>query len=138
MDTVKVRDIVQGRESACRFEGRYTYDDIRTEHEVTCDWELNQATAGIRVLGYLQADLLMECGRCLAEYQVPIRMSIDENYVFSQYVDPYEGRERELQAEDYYETVEEDGNLDLKDLVHQLLIMESTVRPTCGQPSCEG
>ncbi len=133
-DVLKVSDVAQGR-LALRFKGQYTFDDLQTADDVECDWQVQPETAGLSVRGDLRGTLQLECARCLAVFPVPVAMTINERYVFNHYVDPY-GREKELQVEDFFEVVDEEGELDLKDLAHQFLILESANQSTCGRPEC--
>lgn len=134
-DTVKVIDVVRNPKGVTRFEGHYTFEDLKTEGNVSCQWQLQPETAGLSVHGKLQALLKLECGRCLETFQLPLSLNIEERYVFNSFFDPAE-KEKELHAEDFFEVVEEEGQLDLKDLVHQFLLLECENSYLCGQPEC--
>jgi uncharacterized metal-binding protein YceD (DUF177 family) len=135
VEKIKISDI-RHRSSALRFQERYRFEDLQTGGGVSCDWEIKPETAGFSVLGKLHGEVNLECVRCLAGYTVPIDLEINERYVYDSYVDPYE-REKELQADDFFEVANEDGELDLKDLVHQFLILESENQSTCGRSECD-
>lgn len=133
-DTIKVSDLIQ--RGSTRIEGDYGYDDFPTEGPVHVAWEIAPATAGLTVHGKLDGIMRLTCDRCLGEFPVPADLTIDERYVFESYVDPFE-REKELQAQDFFEVVSEQGVLDLKDLAYQFLILESANHPTCGRADCD-
>jgi uncharacterized metal-binding protein YceD (DUF177 family) len=79
--------------------------------------------------------MLLECARCLELFPVPVSLELNEHYVFDRFVDPYE-KEKELSAEDFYEVVSEEGDLDLSDLAHQFLILEVEEHSLCGRMEC--
>lgn len=135
MNTLKVSDVMKGREAVLRFSGDYRFEDLQSEGDVHCDWEVSREVAGMDVRGALHGDLVLECVRCLQPFPMRIDLDIDERYVLSHYTDPYE-REKQLSADDFFETIEEEGVLDLKDLVHQLLILEASQQETCGRAEC--
>src|SRR5690606_11758888 len=130
MDTVKALDVVQGRQQGVELHGEYRYEDVPTEGTVACDWQLSSGGVRLNVKGRLHARLVLECARCLGSYTVPVDVNIRERYVFDSYVE-HGSREREITADDYYETVDEYGELDLKDLAHQFLVMEAEAHQTC-------
>ena len=139
MDTLKVMDVLHARTSpnqeGLRFEGHYRFDDLQTEGDAICAWRIRPEGVGLSIKGHLTARVEMECVRCLARYTVPMDLEIDEKYVFDDYIDHSE-RERELTSEDFFEVIDQQGELDLKDLVHQLLILESASHETCGGEHC--
>lgn len=134
-ERVKISEIMHNRNAVTRFPGAYHYEDIKTEGPVACHWSLSPEVAGFSVHGDLSATVVLECMRCLEPYQVPVNLEIDERYVLDSYVDRSE-KEKELQSEDFYEVVKEDSELDLKDLAHQWLVMESENHPLCGREEC--
>ena len=134
-DVVKVKTVLNSRKAALKLQGQYTYDDLKTIGPLHCAWEIRQAATGLAVHGHLMGALALECSRCLAPFQVPVDVQLDEQYVLARYVDESD-REKELQAEDFFEVIDEEGELDLKDLAHQFLVLESTEQTTCGQPEC--
>ncbi|MDX2085645.1 MAG: hypothetical protein SFZ03_09685 [Candidatus Melainabacteria bacterium] len=52
-----------------------------------------------------------------------VSVGIDEAYVFEHYVS-FHQREQELLPEDFFETIDPEGVLDLKDVLRQLMILE--------------
>lgn len=134
-DTLGVKAFLNSRTPVLKLHGSYTFDDLKTVEPVSCDWEVRQEVAGLSVRGHLSGVVTLECARCLEPFDIPVEVDLDERYVLDRYVETTE-RERELQAEDFYEVVEEEGELDLKDLAHQFLVMETAELTTCGRPDC--
>lgn len=134
-ERVKVADVVRNPKAFSKIQGHYTYDDLKTQGPIDCDWSVQPEATGLSIYGKIQGTMELECVRCLEPYPVPVDMEIDERYVFDKYVDSYE-KEKELQSEDFYEVVNEEGYLDLKDLAHQFLILEAENQPACGREEC--
>lgn len=133
-DVIKVRDLAsQGKRM--RLQGEYRFDTLKTEGAVVGDWEIQPETAGLNVKGHMQGVVLIECARCLNDFPMSVDLEIDEHYVFDRYTDPHE-REKELHTADFFEVIDEEGELDLKDLAHQFLVLESANQSTCGRPEC--
>ncbi len=135
MNTLKVSEVIQGRDEVRRFSGTYRFEDLPSEGDIVCDWEVAREIAGFSVRGDLHANLTPDCVRCLQPFPLRIDLQFNERYVLSRYTDPYE-REKQLGADDFFETIDEDEALDLADLVHQLLILECAERQTCGRAEC--
>ena len=135
-ETVKIGDLRRNRNAPTHYEGIYRYEDLKTDGPVVCDWSLALETAGFVVHGSLQATVELECVRCLSPVVSPVVLQIDERFVFDSFVDRSE-KEKELLSDDFYEVVDEEGELDLKDLAHQWLLLESDSHPLCGRAECQ-
>ncbi|MEB3288141.1 MAG: DUF177 domain-containing protein [Vampirovibrionales bacterium] len=136
-DPLDVDSVLQGKNPPSR-SAQYRFSDIPSETPFHCQWHIERrAGGGIALEGHLAGDLLLTCDSCEQPFLQPIALGIDELYVLSQYAEGSQSREKELQADDFYEVVEENGVIDLKDLAHQYLVMESAHHPTCQQAPCE-
>ncbi len=135
-EIVKIGDLRRNRNAPTHYEGIYRYEDLKTIGPVVCDWSLALEAAGFVVHGNLQANVELECVRCLAPVVIPVALQIDERFVFDSFVDRSE-KEKELLSDDFYEVVDEEGELDLKDLAHQWLLLESENHPLCGRAECQ-
>lgn len=135
MDVLKLPDLLRNHPPALKTTGNYEFEDLPTSGPACCDWDIRLEIPGVTVEGKLDAMVQVECARCLEIFEVPVGVSVHERYVFSKYVDEGE-QEKELHAEDFYEVVDEDGELDLKDLAHQLLILETSDDTLCGRTDC--
>jgi len=134
-ERLNIPDLMHNRKAVTRFSADYRYDDLKTEGPVHCNWSFSPEIAGFSVFGDINATLTQECARCLEPYHVPVQVEIKERYVFDRFVERAE-KEKELQSEDFYEVINEDGELDLKDLAHQWLVLESENHSLCGQAEC--
>jgi len=134
-ERVKVSDVVRNPKAFSNLQGSYTFEDLKTEGPLACEWSIQPETTGLNIRGHLKGTMELECVRCLEPFPVPVNVELDEHYVFDRYVDTSE-KEKELQSEDFYEVVNEEGHLDLKDLAHQFLILEAENQPACGRSEC--
>lgn len=135
-ETLKIGELRRNRNAATHYAGLYRFDDVKTDGSVFCDWDIALEAAGFVVHGELKATLEQECVRCLEPVVIPVALQIDERFVFDSFVDRSE-KEKELLSDDFYEVVDEDGELDLKDLAHQWLVLESENHPLCGRAECQ-
>lgn len=132
---LKIVDVTRGRNPIRHLQGHYTFDDLKTSEPIACDWHFSAETTGLKLKGTLSGTLLQECARCLEPFETPVDLTIEEQYVFESFV-ALDEREKELQSEDFFEVVDEEGVLDLHDLAHQFLVMEADNHPTCGRETC--
>ncbi len=134
-DLLKVQDIMGGRLESFKLTRHYGgYADFPLGGQLDCIWLIDRETAGFAVKGSVKGTMQLECARCLESYALPLSLPVDEHYVLASYVQ--DEREKELQPEDYYETIGEHDSLDLRDLAHQLLVLEAEDHPTCTRPTC--
>lgn len=138
-DAVKIAELMRafntGANPQVGFQGEYVFEDIPTQGSIRYDWLIRPKAAGLIVHGRLDGVLALDCARCLMPFTAPVSVLIEERYVFSRFTEDY-GREKELQAEDFYETADEEGMLDLKDLARQFLLLETENHPLCGLKDC--
>ena len=134
-ERLNIPDLMHNRNAVTRFSADYRYDDLKTEGLAHCNWSFSPEVAGFSIFGDITATLTLECVRCLEPYNVPVQVEIDERYAFERFVERSE-KEKELQSEDFYEVISEEGKLDLKDLAHQWLVLESENHSLCGRAEC--
>jgi uncharacterized metal-binding protein YceD (DUF177 family) len=138
-DLLKVSRVLQGPSGLpleeFRLKSNYLLEEIPTDGPISCAWLIYPRPSGLTVKGRLKAVLALECTRCLAQYKASLSLDIEEEYMFSRFNEGY-GKEKELQADDFYETVDENGSLDLKDLLRQCLLLEVEEYAFCGREDC--
>jgi uncharacterized metal-binding protein YceD (DUF177 family) len=139
-DVVKVAHILQGPSGLpleeFRLKRDYMLDDVPTKEPIACSWLIYPRSTGLTVIGNVKADLSLECIRCLTPYSVPLSLELEEEYMFSRFTEESQGKEKELQADDFYETIDENGVLDLRDLLRQFLLLEAENHAYCGREDC--
>ncbi len=70
----------------------------------------------IFVKGNIVATLESECARCLEKFEEIININIDEKF-FNGALTPVTSKEHQLKAEDFAESLGEDEEIDLSDLI---------------------
>lgn len=134
-DWLDVASVLRGDAQAQRT-SVYQYDEVPSEEPFRCSWHIERRAGGIAIEGHLVGDLLLTCDACQQTFLQPIALGIDELYVLSGYDNQAAGREKELQSDDFYEVIDSNGHIDLKDLGYQYLVMESSHYPECQNPPC--
>lgn len=93
------------------------------------------------VEGTSSATLMLACGRCLAEFEVPVSVKYALTYVRElPKVDVEDGDEDEgesLTAEDMGLTLIEADEIDLADAIQEQVLMAMPMRPICSE-DCKG
>ncbi len=87
---------------------------------------IGRTPQGLVVMGDFQASSLMECVRCLVEFQQPLHAQFSELYAFNSRSVSESGL-----------IVPDDGNIDLAPLVREYMLLEIPIRPLC-RPDCKG
>ncbi|WP_373532264.1 DUF177 domain-containing protein [Vampirovibrio sp.] len=135
VERLKVVAATRGTNPITRVEGNYEFENLKTEGPVSCHWRFQSELVGLTVRGQVNGVMKLECARCLEPYEVPVNLEVHERYVFESSL-TRQDKERELQSDDFYEVVDEEGELDLKDLAFQFLTLESLSHPYCERPEC--
>ncbi len=134
--TIPVSEILRYRDTALDLSEAYQYDDIDSVEGIRSDLHIQLNASGFRVYGNIRGSVTVPCDRCLEPVCEPIAIRLDEQYVFS-WIMPAQARDQEVQIEDFYEEIDEDGELDVRDLVHQMVLVETAVQHVCGRESCQ-
>jgi uncharacterized protein len=115
-----------------------TSRDIHFDFPELClppDLDLHPLSGGVRIgrtpqglvlVGDFQASSMMECVRCLVEFQQPLHAQFSELYAFNSRFASESGL-----------IVPDDGNIDLAPLVREYMLLEVPIRPLC-RPDCKG
>jgi uncharacterized metal-binding protein YceD (DUF177 family) len=113
----------------------YVIDEVPTIDPVSCSWLIYPDSTGIRLSCNVKALLNVECKRCLEPFEVPVALELSESLMFNSF-NEVGGKEKELLSDDFYETVDENGTLDLRDFVRQFLVMEAENHEYCDREDC--
>jgi uncharacterized protein len=87
------------------------------------------------VTGQTQAQLLLECGRCLKRFPCPLNLGIHARYLPAGAVDI--GEEKELKREDMDVIFYSGDTLQFDDLIREQIILAIPMHPICT-PGCQG
>jgi uncharacterized protein len=90
----------------------------------TC--KVTRTPQGLLVQCKMQAENILECARCLTNYQQPLSIEFTELYAFSQRF-----------ATDSGLFMPENGRINLEPLVREYMLLEIPINPQC-RPDCAG
>jgi len=95
---------------------------------------LSTGTAYVKLEGQIETIVKLQCHACLNYFFQSLALDINEEFVYEDYlnVKALSARDRELQREDFFETVPYDGELDLSDVVFQAVILAIPPYCSCG------
>ena len=88
--------------------------------------KVNRVVQGILIQGDFQADVQVDCVRCLEDFLQPLHSEFDELYAF-----------REEDADESGQLMPENGFIDLGPVVREYLLLEMPISPQCKE-DCRG
>ncbi len=147
MDKLDIRKVAHSRNAVLNVEGTYSPEklgfnqndvDNQLVEDVVCSWRFKTNSVGLWVQGVLSTSMAVPHRSTEA---IPIDLKISEKFVFDHVVDDDSlAGERQLTDGDFFETVDENGYLDLIDLVRQYVIMEEETISRFGvmMPTTDG
>lgn len=98
------------------------------------------SSTGMRLSGKVQTLLKLSCDRCLRPYFYSLSVDIDERFVidgFGDWDSKSDKRDRELNKDDFFETLPPDNTLDITDVVYQAVTLATPPVCLCGD-ECPG
>jgi len=90
---------------------------------------------GIQLTGLVTCQLSLSCGRCLDDFQYPVRTYLDIEITRKSSFQ--EANELELQSEDLNVYYFENDEIDLNPLVYEEVLLNVPMKPLCGE-ECRG
>lgn len=136
MDTLNIKQFLQYGQDRLSVEEEYTFPDIQSRGPFNCSATIRTRATGLDVAGAISGEAELPCDRCLTLMRVPVTLTFDERFVFFHDIE-YGERDRERMIDDFYEEVDAEGELDLKDLMRQLILLDLAQPHICGQPNCD-
>lgn len=127
MDTLDLRRFQSENAAVFKFSATYPLNEDGIEGEATCEWRIKKSAVGLKIDGDVSADVL---DTNVSGDPVPVQLDFEirEKMVFDHLNDtPAQGQyhwQYQDSGDDCYESIDEFGVLDLKDLVRQYLILE--------------
>lgn len=88
--------------------------------------KLARTQNGLRSLVDFSARQMVECGRCLEEFMLPLHTEFEEIFTF---------HNRPLSEDE--QVIPEDGNIDFEPLIRDYLLLEMPINPVC-KIDCKG
>jgi uncharacterized metal-binding protein YceD (DUF177 family) len=135
-EKIYLKDMIRTGQTEVSLQESYQYEDLPTVAPVTVEAHVLLNSTGGTVRGKFEAELEEPCDRCYEPYRRGIHESFDDRFVYESFIDAYPTGDMELRSEDYYDTVGEDGILDVKDLVYQHIVIAMSADRVCEQETC--
>ncbi len=111
--------------------------DMEFVGNVTGRVTLRNIGGEIAAWGHFEVTALMECGRCLAEHEVPLSFDFSETCSFDQIDEPLAYTHAASEDEKAPIPLMDGDTVDLSELVRQLIILHTPPRSLC-RPDCRG
>jgi uncharacterized protein len=111
-------------------------NEVNPEKEVKATLVAELKGACIEVEGSIEATVEMECDRCLKKFSDVIKIEIREVFTTSAAFD-YSHNEIELKNDNFVVELDNEGQIDITDLVYQSIILNLPSKKICSE-SCEG
>ncbi|MBN2384904.1 DUF177 domain-containing protein [bacterium] len=87
------------------------------------------------IRGQLRTSLLIECSRCLTEFEIKIDTSF--NNIYTQSNGDISEEDEDIDESDLETSVIRDDRIDLIELIHEQLILHTPLKPLCRE-DCKG
>jgi len=110
-------------------------DAYRVVTPVHLVMDIHKDSDTYRVTGRVQAQLELECGRCLDSFPVAVDSTFELRYVPAA-ANAGEG-EREVEEDDLTTAFYKDEQLDLGELMHEQFVLALPMKPLCSE-GCKG
>ncbi len=137
LEKVSIREMQRAGKQELPVEENYEFEDLPTKGPVYTVALVELDSTGLTVSGRFHATVEEPCDRCYEPYEREIRESFEEDFVFNHYIEADRPGEVELNEEDFYEVIDPEGELDLKDLIRQLIVMGMQQDRLCSRETCD-
>lgn len=136
LEKIKIKDLIRSGERELAIQEFYSYEDLPLKDPVQVVTRIRLNSVGLTVSGSFRALLEEPCDRCYEPFERIVSDSFEERFVYEPLTDKTPPGEMELRSENFYEPVDPEGELDLKDLVHQLVVIAISHDRVCRRDSC--
>lgn len=127
-------ELRQRRQDTLTLDLSFPLEDPKTLGDLSARLTVTLDPTGLKLSGHGEGLVEVPCNECLNPFGLPVAWEVEERFQFTRFSAP-PPKEQELHNEDFFETLDEDGILDLADLFRQYLVMEVSgthVCPTCA------
>jgi uncharacterized metal-binding protein YceD (DUF177 family) len=135
-EVLPVQEVVNSPHGTVSFSAEYTYEDLPLLSPVNVTVHAKLGAMGIHLKGTIQADLEEPCDRCLELYHRFCKQSFEELFVFDTLLEAPKRGEFELHSDDFYDTVDPEAEIDVRDLISQHLIIFLSHDRICNTQAC--
>lgn len=110
--------------------------EIKLNDKVSASLIASVSDYDINISGNIQADVVLQCDRCLENYVHNINIELNEDFV-SEEVVPDNQKDYELKEGEFVRELGDAKEVDVKDLVYQSIILELPGKNLC-KTDCKG
>ena len=113
----------------------FSDDDFSIDSPVNIKLKLVNAGGTVLVTGTLRMDVKMSCCRCLKQFDLPLKITVEEEYGRNV---PHsragkKDEEIELKEKDFVFQIGEDNIIDLDEAIRQNVIVSLPIKPLCSK-----
>ena len=134
MCKIEIEDIESGIENHFDFDG--DIEELKGCH-VAASIDFRPLGEYIEAKGSVQGKILLECDRCLNEYEHKFEFNIEELYAKNSLYEEY-GQELELSSGQFVTDLNGEKEIDIYDLLYQSVILNLPNKKVCGINCNEG
>ena len=135
-------DLTRYRQPLNHFSRTFQPDEVGQEGDayrivapVHLDFELHKDKDKFRLAGKAQAELELQCSRCLEPFLMPVDSSFDLRFLPA--TEMVADDEREVQEEDLETSYYRDDQIDLNELLREQFYLALPMKPLCRE-DCKG
>jgi len=115
---------------------RFQDEELNLTQPAKIMLHLTNTGDSVLVRGKVEAEVELECSRCLKTFKLPLSIKIEEE--FSRATTEFKGgKENELKEEDFVYPIEKDNTIDLTEVLRQDLLLAIPIKTLCN-PDCKG
>jgi uncharacterized protein len=109
--------------------------DFSLDKPVRAHLRINKSDEVVLIRGRIQAELILQCSRCLEDYRFPLDSDCEVTLF------PFEGvtppQEAELNKDDLRSSYYYEGEIDLSSIIREQILLDIPYKPLC-RVSCKG
>lgn len=110
--------------------------EVNPNKEVKATLDVEEKGACIEVYGTLNADVELDCDRCLKKFNYRMIVDIDEVFTTVDAFD-YSHSEIELKNDNFVVELGSEGEIDITDLIYQTVLLNLPNKKICDE-NCQG
>lgn len=133
---VNVEEIKQTPDNQLEINFSDYIGDINPEEKVQAKLTASVCDFDVNIKGNIKAELLLQCDRCLENFIHNVDLNINEDFMNEKLADTYQ-KEQELSKNDFVEILDENNEIDIKDLVYQSILLDIPNKRLCNE-ECQG
>ncbi len=110
--------------------------DLDNNEEVTAQIQVIATDFGVNITGKVKTNIELQCDRCLALYNFPVDVNINEEFIKDSIVPDYK-KDYELTEGHFVEELQGKNEIDLTEFLYQTIILELPNKKLCKE-ECQG